>query len=222
VTKENRTRHGSFRQRSALFCHNRRHDGTPSKAGNFRHPEFTELKMKISTLLRQAALASAIGAAALAPASALAGSKHHHHGGGYNGGYYGGYNGGGAFVAGLAGGLLGAALFAPPIYAAPVYGAPVYVEPAPIYVQPAPIYVEPAPVYVDPYPTGSAFAPGRRPYSDYPAPSPRVVTYDEAVGGYEPWSQAWLDYCSAKFRSFDRRTGTYLGYDGKRHFCAGR
>jgi hypothetical protein len=183
--------------------------------------------MKVSTLLRQAALAVAIGSAALAPATAIAGGKHHH-GGGYHGGY-GGYNGGGAFVAGLAGGLLGAALFAPPVYAAPVYGAPVYVEPAPVYVQPAPVYVEPAPVYVqpapvyvDPYPTGAVNAPVRRPYSDYVAPAPRVITYDQAVGGYEPWSQAWLDYCSAKFRSFDRRTGTYLGYDGKRHFCAVR
>ncbi|WP_245454267.1 BA14K family protein [Aquabacter cavernae] len=29
----------------------------------------------------------------------------------------------------------------------------------------------------------------------------------------------WIAYCSAKYRSFDPRTGTYLGYDGLRHPC---
>lgn len=29
----------------------------------------------------------------------------------------------------------------------------------------------------------------------------------------------WISYCSAKYRSFDPRTGTYLGYDGLRHPC---
>lgn len=29
----------------------------------------------------------------------------------------------------------------------------------------------------------------------------------------------WIAYCSAKYRSFDPRTGTFLGYDGLRHPC---
>jgi hypothetical protein len=29
----------------------------------------------------------------------------------------------------------------------------------------------------------------------------------------------WIAYCSSKYRSFDPRTGTYLGYDGLRHPC---
>ena len=29
----------------------------------------------------------------------------------------------------------------------------------------------------------------------------------------------WLAYCSSKYRSFDPRSGTYLGYDGLRHPC---
>lgn len=29
----------------------------------------------------------------------------------------------------------------------------------------------------------------------------------------------WIAYCSAKYRSFDPATGTYLGYDGLRHPC---
>lgn len=29
----------------------------------------------------------------------------------------------------------------------------------------------------------------------------------------------WIAYCSQKYRSFDPASGTYLGYDGKRHAC---
>ncbi len=29
----------------------------------------------------------------------------------------------------------------------------------------------------------------------------------------------WIAYCSQNYRSFDPATGTYLGYDGKRHMC---
>jgi hypothetical protein len=31
--------------------------------------------------------------------------------------------------------------------------------------------------------------------------------------------QAWIDYCFSKYRSFDPASGTYLGYDGLRHYC---
>jgi hypothetical protein len=31
--------------------------------------------------------------------------------------------------------------------------------------------------------------------------------------------QDWIEYCSAKYRSFDPASGTYLGYDGERHAC---
>jgi hypothetical protein len=47
---------------------------------------------------------------------------------------------------------------------------------------------------------------------------PRVV-YVPRSGSYEPWSAAWYDYCESRYRSFDPRTGTFLGYDGRRHFC---
>lgn len=29
----------------------------------------------------------------------------------------------------------------------------------------------------------------------------------------------WVDYCYSKYRSYDPRTNTYLGYDGRRHVC---
>ncbi|PIK73048.1 BA14K family protein [Methylobacterium frigidaeris] len=28
-----------------------------------------------------------------------------------------------------------------------------------------------------------------------------------------------MSYCTQRFRSYDRATGTYLGNDGKRHHC---
>lgn len=76
----------------------------------------------------------------------------------------------------------------------------VYVEPEPIYVEPAPrrVYVAPEPVYVDDYP-----------------PAPRPVY----GAGLEPWTPEWYDYCSARYRSFNARSGTYVGYDGRSHFC---
>ena len=62
------------------------------------------------------------------------------------------------------------------------------------------------------------------------AAPPAVVYYEEprrvyrverrvVRGGYEPWTDAWYDYCEARYRSFNPRTGTYRGYDGKNHFC---
>lgn len=39
------------------------------------------------------------------------------------------------------------------------------------------------------------------------------------VYSYRPGSSAWISYCSSKYRSFDPRSGTYLGYDGRRHYC---
>ena len=39
------------------------------------------------------------------------------------------------------------------------------------------------------------------------------------AGGYAPGTQGYLRYCSNKYRSFDPASGTYLGYDGNRHYC---
>ena len=44
----------------------------------------------------------------------------------------------------------------------------------------------------------------------YPPPS----TTDHAYG-----PDGWEAYCSSRYRSFDPRTGTYMGYDGIRHPC---
>ncbi len=34
-----------------------------------------------------------------------------------------------------------------------------------------------------------------------------------------PWTPAWYRYCESRYRSFDPGSGTFLGYDGRRHFC---
>jgi len=37
--------------------------------------------------------------------------------------------------------------------------------------------------------------------------------------GPPPGGNDWLAYCSSRYRSFDPASGTYLGYDGRRHAC---
>jgi hypothetical protein len=66
---------------------------------------------------------------------------------------------------------------------------------------------------------------------DYPRPAPRRYYYSERYYepervyvrrsyGLEPWSRDWYRYCSSRYRSFDPSTGTFVGYDGREHFCA--
>lgn len=37
--------------------------------------------------------------------------------------------------------------------------------------------------------------------------------------GAAPWTATWFRYCSERYASFDARTGTYRGFDGRSHFC---
>jgi hypothetical protein len=178
-------------------------------------------------------LAATLGAALMLPAhDAEAGKRHHRH-------HH--HHGGGVLAAGIAGAFFGALATAPRY---PAYAAPVYIEPYPVYVEPYPVYVEPQPVYVYPEahyvsPPATPY-PARRPLTDIapayqsygvsktPFDGPDVITYDETVRGVatasatEPWTQGWLAYCRNRFRSFDDESGTYLGFDGKRHFCVAR
>jgi hypothetical protein len=56
--------------------------------------------------------------------------------------------------------------------------------------------------------------PNYYPPQAYPAYGAAPVTYAPP-----PRSPAWYDYCSRRYRSFDPRSGTFLGYDGIRYFC---
>ncbi|MHA7777427.1 BA14K family protein [Roseibium sp. M-1] len=49
-----------------------------------------------------------------------------------------------------------------------------------------------------------------------PAPYPGRVSQ---TVGYQPWSPAWYQYCSARYRSFNPSTGTYTTYQGEQRFC---
>ena len=66
---------------------------------------------------------------------------------------------------------------------------------------------QPEPVYANPY-----RQPRPRPVREYP----ETVYLD---GAFEPWSSEWYDYCSDRYRSFDPQSGTFMGYDGREHFC---
>lgn len=73
-----------------------------------------------------------------------------------------------------------------------------YYEPAPVYVEPryvAPRYV--APTYVQPSYVQPSYV--------YAAPS--------------PWTPGWYAYCEDRYRSFNRGTGYFVGFDGGYHFC---
>ena len=48
---------------------------------------------------------------------------------------------------------------------------------------------------------------------------PKVYTY---AGSLEPWSPGWYEWCDNRYRSFNARTGTFRGYDGRDHFCVPR
>ncbi|MGB7334784.1 MAG: BA14K family protein [Salaquimonas sp.] len=96
----------------------------------------------------------------------------------------------------------------------------VYVEQPPVYVQPQSVYVQPQPVYRQPLPDYN------QPRDLYNAPvvndydQPQVIRYEDTVGAsYEPWTPAWAEWCDNKYRSFNRNTGTFRGYDGLDHFC---
>ena len=61
-------------------------------------------------------------------------------------------------------------------------------------------------------------------YYDPPPPPPRVyyrTTYVErpSYGGLRPWTRDWYNYCQDRYQSFDPRSGTFIGYDGRAHFC---
>ena len=71
--------------------------------------------------------------------------------------------------------------------------------------QPKPVY-QPRPVTVYDYPAAPRVI-----------HAPQVIDYDE---GLEPWSRQWFRYCTNRSQSFNPETGTYLGHDGRRHFCA--
>ncbi len=73
----------------------------------------------------------------------------------------------------------------------------------------APRYDEPR--YIDP-----PYEPEYEAVPVYRAPQPR---YYRPVADIEPWTPQWERYCSYRYRSFDPSSGTFIGNDGRSHFC---
>ncbi|MFG1462438.1 BA14K family protein [Xanthobacter sp. DSM 24535] len=46
-----------------------------------------------------------------------------------------------------------------------------------------------------------------------------VIIGSEAAAAPGPVSADWVAYCARRYRSYDPRSGTFLGYDGRRHSC---
>ena len=113
-------------------------------------------------------------------------------------------------------------------YEEPYYRAPLF-TPEELHEPPTPYdYIYPRQEYFGPTPLIREPRPPRKYIRNERSPkvrnqeAPKVITYDEVmskVGTAEPWTPAWYTYCRAKFRSFNDKSGTFLGYDGKRHFC---
>ncbi|RKE84193.1 BA14K family protein [Rhizobium sp. AG855] len=106
-------------------------------------------------------------------------------------------------VIGLATGVIvGSALASPPPQRR------VYVDRGPVSVYDDQDY------YVDDYPPPPPRRQVYRPRPVYQQQRPVYQSYS-----VEPWTGAWYQYCSQRYRSFNSRTGTYIGYDGQSHFC---
>lgn len=65
---------------------------------------------------------------------------------------------------------------------------------------------------------GSALTP-REVYVAPPPPPAAPAYYGPASYGPPPWTPDWYSYCYSLYRSFNPRTGTFIGYDGYEHFC---
>jgi hypothetical protein len=78
--------------------------------------------------------------------------------------------------------------------------------------RPAPA-APPPPPYYDPY---AAPPPAYQPFAPPPA---RYPAQPSRYASYQPWTREWYNYCSRRYRTFNARTGTFRGNDGRNHFC---
>jgi hypothetical protein len=76
--------------------------------------------------------------------------------------------------------------------------------------------------YDDPYADDYYYYRPRADHYDYFPPAPVDRGRRTAYRGAEPWTPEWYAYCQARYRSFNPRTGTFRGYDGRNHFCVAR
>jgi hypothetical protein len=65
---------------------------------------------------------------------------------------------------------------------------------------------------------GSALVAPREVYV-VPPPPPEPAYYGPASYGPPAWTPDWYTYCAQRYRSFNSRTGYFVGYDGLPYFC---
>ena len=65
--------------------------------------------------------------------------------------------------------------------------------------------------------------PRPRPIRDWEFDAEPGVEYYGVQSNYgrefDRWSKRWYRYCEQHYRTFDPRSGTFLGRDGREHFC---
>ncbi|MDW9481229.1 hypothetical protein GOB57_21530 [Sinorhizobium meliloti] len=62
---------------------------------------------------------------------------------------------------------------------------------------------------------GSAFDNG----GHIPVIRQRPERFEPRAASPRPWSPAWYRWCDERYRSFDPKFGTYVGFDGRKRFC---
>ena len=79
---------------------------------------------------------------------------------------------------------------------------------------------------------GAGLLINRPPPPVYYAPPPRVVYYPAPAPAYYPpppppvyydrsWTEAHIEWCLDRYRSYNPATNTFIGYDGFQHECRG-
>jgi hypothetical protein len=66
---------------------------------------------------------------------------------------------------------------------------------------------------------GSALVAPREVYVVPPPPPPGPAYYGPVSYGPPAWTPDWYTYCAQRYRSFNSRTGYFVGYDGLPYFC---
>ena len=64
---------------------------------------------------------------------------------------------------------------------------------------------------------GAVIGSALTPKQVYVAPPP--APYQPVGYRPQPWTEDWYAYCSSRYRSFNPRSGTFVGYDGYERFC---
>lgn len=49
--------------------------------------------------------------------------------------------------------------------------------------------------------------------------APKAIQPRVTEGAPRPWTAQWYAYCSEKYATFDRRTGSFVTYAGRRRLC---